>query len=111
VRFALNGSSGLLRTVNGLATAVQAYEVGVKSMQGATMIRGKFVMSVSDTVPGSNGDLVTYTPGAASVTRFTNHLPIVPEDVSYWAAQNRLWTLTESAGKRSVVGIRASAYA
>ena len=40
----------------------------------------------------------------------TDTLPIGPEDLSYWASRDQLWSATEYAGSRSVFAIRASAY-
>jgi hypothetical protein len=44
------------------------------------------------------------------VVMHTDHLPIGPEDVSYWRAKDQLWSLTEYAGSRSVFAVRALAY-
>ena len=41
---------------------------------------------------------------------YASALPPGPEDLSYWASHNQLWTLAEHPGKRSVLAIKASSY-
>jgi hypothetical protein len=109
VRFPIDYTTRLLTTAaDGYAHGSQAYDVSVTSMQGATAINGKFYLSTSDG-SGNKGDLATFSPGG-SVVMHTDTLPIGPEDLSYWAAKNQLWSLTEYAGSRSVFAVRASAY-
>jgi hypothetical protein len=40
----------------------------------------------------------------------TDTLPIGPEDLSYWAGRDQLWSLTEYVNGRYVYAVRASAY-
>jgi hypothetical protein len=109
VRFPIDYTTRMLtESADGYAHATQAYDVSVTSMQGATAINGKYYLSTSDG-DGNKGDLGTFTPGG-SVVMHTDHLPIGPEDVSYWRAKDQLWSLTEYAGSRSVFAVRASAY-
>lgn len=109
VRFPIDATTRMLTaSSDGLVRGAQAYDMSIGSMQGGTSIGGKFYLSVSDTSTG-RGEVVTYTPGG-SVTTYTNHLPIGPEDVSYWEGRDQLWSLTEYPGSRSIYAIRASAY-
>ncbi|MEJ3746794.1 hypothetical protein WEI85_26350 [Actinomycetes bacterium KLBMP 9797] len=108
-RFPIDAGTNLLvESSDGYARATQAYDVSVESMQGATAINGRYYLSTSDGSAG-RGDLATFTPGG-SVTMYADHLPIGPEDVSYWGAKGQLWSLTEYPGSRSVYAVRASAY-
>jgi len=109
IRWEIDYTNRMLRTgADGYARAVQAYDVSVTSMQGATAIGGKYYLSTSDGA-SNKGDLATFTPGGSVVMR-TDTLPIGPEDLSYWASRDQLWSATEYAGSRSVFAIRASAY-
>ncbi|GLI02485.1 hypothetical protein [Phytohabitans aurantiacus] len=109
VRFPIDASTRMLTaSSDGLVRGSQAYDMSIASMQGGTAIRGKYYLSVSDSDTG-RGEVKTYTPGG-SVTTYTNHLPIGPEDVSYWEARDQLWSLTEYPNTRSIYAIRASAY-
>lgn len=109
VRFPIDASTRMLTaSSDGYVRGSQAYDMSIASMQGATAIKNKFYLSVSDSDTG-RGEVKTYTPGG-SVTTHTNHLPIGPEDVSYWEARDQLWGLTEYPGSRSIYAIRASAY-
>lgn len=109
VRFPIDYTDRMFREgSDGYVRATEAYDVSVTSMQGATAINGKFYLSTSDS-DDNKGDLATYRPGS-SVTYHYDTLPIGPEDLSYWAARDQLWSVTEYAGSRSVFAVRASAY-
>ena len=109
VRFGIDYTNRKLRTgSDGYARGTQAYTVSFTSMQGATSVNGRFLVSTSDG-SGNRGDLIAWTPGG-SPKQYTDSLPIGPEDVSYWAARDQLWSLTEYPGSRSVFAIRASAF-
>lgn len=109
VRFPIDYTTRMLTTSSdGYAHGSEAYDVSVTSMQGATAINGKFYLSTSDG-DGNRGDLATFTPGG-SVVMHTDTLPIGPEDVSYWADRDQLWSLSEYPGRRSIFAVRASAY-
>ncbi|HEX6076919.1 MAG TPA: hypothetical protein VFZ32_16875 [Micromonosporaceae bacterium] len=108
-RFPIDFSNRLFRAdPDGYVRATEAYDVSVDSMQGATAVNGKFYLSTSDG-DANRGDLATFQPGNP-VTSHPDVLPIGPEDLSYWASRDQLWSATEWAGNRSVFAIRASAY-
>jgi hypothetical protein len=77
-------------------------------MQGVAGISGRFYLSTSDS-DTNPGDLGVFLPGN-EVVFHDDVLPIGPEDLSYRAAGDELWSVTEYAGNRSVFAIRASAY-
>lgn len=109
VRFPIDYTNRLFVTdPDGYARATEAYDMSLNSMQGATSINGKFYVSTSDG-PTNQGDLAIFQPGIPMTVHY-DVLPIGPEDVSYWAARDELWSVTEWAGNRSVFAIRASAY-
>ncbi|HEX5597996.1 MAG TPA: hypothetical protein VFX61_18570 [Micromonosporaceae bacterium] len=109
VRFEIDYTNRMLKTSSdGYARAVQAYDVSVTSMQGATAINGKYYLSTSDG-DANRGDLATFRPGGSVVMHYDT-LPIGPEDVSYWGPKGQLWSVTEYPGSRSVFAIRAGAY-
>lgn len=109
VRFQIDYTNRMLKTSSdGYARAVEAYDVSVTSMQGATAINGKYYLSTSDG-SGNRGDLATFRPGGSVVMHYDT-LPIGPEDLSYWGPKGQLWSVTEYPGSRSVFAVRASAY-
>ncbi len=109
LRFGIDYTNRMLRTdSSGYARGTEAYRVDFTSMQGATSINGRYLVSTSD---GSSnaGDLIAWRPGS-SPRYYNDSLGIGPEDVSYWASRDQLWSLTEYPGRRSVYAIRASAF-
>ncbi len=90
-------------SADGYTHATEAYRVGIKSMQGATAIDGKFYASAS-AGSGARGSLYTFT-ATSGPTRHASALPIGNEDLSYRGPRNQLWTLTEYPGKRFVVAV------
>jgi hypothetical protein len=109
VRFPIDYTNRMLTTSSdGYAHATQAYDLSVTSMQGATAIDGKYYLSTSDGA-SNKGDLATFAPDG-SVVMHTDTLPIGPEDVSYWAGRDQLWSLTEYVNNRYVFAVRTSAF-
>jgi hypothetical protein len=91
-----------------VATADWAYRVDVVSMQGALSLNGKYYLSTSDG-SGNEGDLGTWRPGSA-VTMHYDTLPIGPEDLSYRTNTDELWTVTEYAGRRMAISVKAGSF-
>ncbi len=109
VRYPIDYTTRMFReNADGYAYATEAYDVSVTSMQGVSGINGRFYLSTSDG-DANRGDLGIFVPGNDVVLHY-DVLPIGPEDLSYWAARDELWSVTEYAGTRSVFAIRASAY-
>lgn len=99
LRFALDRSTGLLRTdADGIARPVELGE-GVPRMQGATIVDGTWFITAS-AGEGNHGDLWVGRPGA--LVKHRGVLPTGPEDVTAWPGTDRLWSLTEWPGRRWV---------
>jgi len=93
---------------DGYAHGSEAYQVDLRSMQGATAIAGKFYVS-SSRGASSQGLVYTFTR-TSGPTAHPNALPPGPEDLSYWRVKDQLWTLAEHPGKRSVLAVKASSF-
>ncbi len=106
-RFPVDPVSGLLADdlggEGGTTTALGLDDAGVARMQGAVVARDRWyaTASVSPFLPGS---VYVGSPG-----RLRGHhlaTPIGPEDLAYWPAQDRLWTVTEHPHRRWVCAMR-----
>lgn len=100
VRFGLDPRSSLLQLdVNGRAHPLSLDEGGVRAMQGATVVDGRFYVT-SSAGRYRRGSMWVGHPG-----RFRKHacvLPPGPEDLAYWPSTRHLWSLTEYPGRRYV---------
>jgi hypothetical protein len=99
-RFALDPATG--RPAGAHSGAVEVIEAGIASMQGATRINGVYHVSASH---GAERPGHLYTGGVDGFIQHQQRLPVGPEDLSYEAGADRLWTLTEYPGKRVVVAV------
>ncbi len=83
--------------------SVEVVVTGIASMQGACRVRSTYVVSASQ---GSRhrGHLWVGT-ARDGFTQHAGVLPIGPEDLAYDRHTNRLWTLTEHPGHRSVLSL------
>ncbi|HEY7486956.1 MAG TPA: hypothetical protein VH912_21025 [Streptosporangiaceae bacterium] len=97
IRWEIDSATGLLKTVDGTATAVGALDVGIGRMQGATSINGKYYISRSN--GDKPGEVLTLKPGNPV---HSNDAPVGPEDLSYDRTTDWLWSLTEPTGNRFV---------
>ncbi|SFB38020.1 hypothetical protein SAMN05216266_109217 [Amycolatopsis marina] len=93
---------------DGYTHATQLVSAGIKSMQGATAINGKFFVSAS-AGSSSRGSLYTVT-GSGSATRHSGALPVGPEDLSYRGPANQLWSQTEYPGSRAVFAVNPNQF-
>lgn len=109
IRWEIDYTNRLLHTDDdGNARATEVRTVGVRSMQGATSIGDTYHISRSNG-SGKRGDYATWTPG--NYVEFHNGaLPVGPEDLSYWEAENEMWSQSEYAGRRYVYAVRPSAF-
>lgn len=98
-RFALDPRSGV--PVDG--PAVEVVAAGLASMQGATRIDGTYHVSASH--GASRPGHLYVGDGPTGFTRLAGVLPIGPEDLSYDAGTDRLWTVTEYPGRRYVIAV------
>jgi len=99
-RFPLDPVTG--RPSGPTCEAVEVLETGIPSMQGATRIHGVYHVSASR---GAKRPGHLYVGGIGGYTRHPGALPIGPEDLSYEASGDRLWTVTEHPGSRVVVAV------
>ncbi|GIG00856.1 hypothetical protein [Catellatospora citrea] len=90
------------------ATASWAYRVDVTSMQGALSLNGKYFLSTSDG-DSNDGDLGTWTPGGSVVMHYDT-LPVGTEDFTYRSNTDELWTVSEYAGRRMAISVKAGAF-
>ena len=95
---------------DGLVHASEAYRLARNHIQGAVSVGSRWYLSRS---AGSknNGQLIVASPDAGPVGSLrateTRQAGIGPEDLSYWPAQNQVWTVTEHAGRRMLYGVPA----
>jgi hypothetical protein len=109
IRYPADPSTSLLGPAgsDGLVHATEAYETGLLNVQGAACVRGRFFTSASYTTSSAKyGTLGTFTRGAGP-TQFVNTLQPYPEDLSYAAYDDALWSLSEHPGSRAVYAMRA----
>jgi hypothetical protein len=107
VRYPIDEQTFLLKpSDDGYAHGNEAYQVDIRSMQGATAIAEKFYVS-SSRGASTQGAVYTLTK-TNGPTEHARALPPGPEDFSYWRSKDQLWTLAEHPGKRSVLAIKAS---
>jgi hypothetical protein len=109
VRYPMDASTFMPKpSDDGYAHGSEAYQLDLRSMQGATAIAGKFFVS-SSRGADTQGLVYTFTR-TNGPTAHPNALPPGPEDLSYWQAKDQLWTLAEHPGKRSVLAVKASSF-
>lgn len=107
VRYPIDESTLLLKpSDDGYVHGSEAYQVDLRSMQGATAIGGKFYVS-SSRGANTRGSVYTFTK-TSGPTAHPGALPPGPEDLSYWQSKDQLWTLAEHPGSRSVLAVKAS---
>ncbi|MGH3386741.1 MAG: hypothetical protein ACRDO1_19335 [Nocardioidaceae bacterium] len=104
-RYAFDDGSKLLSTrEDGYAWPRELIADQVDRMQGATLVRGTYVITSSQGRT-SRGDMYVGPQGA--LTRHRGVLPIGPEDITYWSTRRQLWSLTEWPTRRWVYGMDA----
>ncbi|QNN51708.1 hypothetical protein [Nocardioides mesophilus] len=80
-------------------------EVGVDGMQGAVVVGGRHYLSTS-AGPSRHGSIWVGTPDA--LERRPGVLPVGPEDLSYAAATDRIWCVSEYPRHRYVFAMDRS---
>ncbi|MEZ5092087.1 hypothetical protein [Nocardioides sp.] len=104
-RFPLDLDTALLETgPDGRARPVELGE-GVRGMQGAAVVDGRWYVTVSRG-PTTPGTVYVGTPGRLVPHRWA--VPMGPEDIAAWPGTDRLWTLTEHPGRRWLLALRRS---
>lgn len=108
-RFELDASSAhIAEDTDGYARADWAYTVGIRSMQGAVSVNGKYHIHRSNGA-STRGDVFIWRPGNYA-TQHTGAVPIGPEDLSYWPQYGQIWSQTEYPGKRYVYASREASW-
>ncbi|NEE01605.1 hypothetical protein [Phytoactinopolyspora halotolerans] len=102
------GDYGIAEDSDGYARADWAYTVGIRSVQGAVSVNGKFHIHRSNG-SSTRGDVFIWRPGSFA-TQYTGAVPIGPEDVSYWPGRDEIWSQTEYPGMRYVYASRESSW-
>ena len=105
-----SGSDRLVTAADGVARAVRLYDTGVRQLQGAVSLHGRYYLATSN--GRDPGCLRSWTPGQNQVR--ATKWALGAEALSYWPGSRQLWSLTEKPGKRTVFAvsepkIRASA--
>lgn len=106
VRWGIDYTDRELIATGNKATASFAYQVDIRSMQGATAINGKFYICRTNGSAGRS-DLLTWVPGNLA-TIYNGALPPGGEDVAYRKNTDELWTVTEYPTNRYVLSDRKS---
>ncbi len=108
VRWGIDHTDRELIAAGNKATASWAYQVDIKSMQGATAINGKFFLCRTNG-SGTRSDLLTWTPGSPAKT-YARALPPGGEDLAYRKNTDELWTVTEYPTNRHVLSVTAGKF-
>jgi hypothetical protein len=100
VRYPLDPATHHLRAASdGSSEPVGLDEAGLGHMQGAAVAHGTYFVTTSRG-PRRRGHLQVGRPGAFRTV--ARALPPGPEDIAYWPATDRLWSLSEHPGRRWV---------
>jgi hypothetical protein len=99
--------AGPLALTDGVAVPT-AVEDGVEAMQGAVVVGGRRYASVGRGVHW-RGSMWTW--GADEPPReHRASLAVGPEDVSYWAHRDEIWSVSEEPGRRFIYAVPRSAF-
>jgi hypothetical protein len=102
VRFPLDLNTGLLDTGEDGRSWPAELDEGVHGMQGATVVDGRWYVTVSHG-PWQPGSVYVGTPGRLRRARWA--VPMGPEDIAAgW--EDELWTVTEHPHRRWIVSLR-----
>ncbi len=103
-RFPIDESSGLLATgEDGHSHPLDLADAGITRMQGAVAVDGRWYLSISNGpwLPGS-----TYVGSLDRPRRRWFTTPMGPEDLSYSAGDDRLWSVSEHPHRRWIYRMR-----
>lgn len=108
MRYPIDRKTQLLRSdERGHAVPAAMWDQQVERMQGATLVKGTWVIT-SSMGEGNPGDLWVGEPG--SYKRHRGVLPTGPEDIAFWPQRHQLWSVTEWPGRRWVYAIDADTW-
>lgn len=106
VSYELDPETSLLRAhEDGRVRPLSVYDAGVRAMQGATVVGGRYYVTTS---AGRHGRGSLWSGQLGAFKRFAHVLPIGPEDITYWPSTGQLWSLTEHPGRRYVFAMNRS---
>ncbi|WP_372729219.1 hypothetical protein [Nocardioides sp.] len=107
-RFALDPTTGLpAANAHGVSRPLAVDHEGVAGTQGVAIARGEQYRTVS------HGPLLPGTVVVGRGGRVRRHraaTPVGPEDLTYWASTDLLWSLTEHPGRRWICAMRRSTF-
>lgn len=107
-RFGLDPATGRLDAgTDGVTRPLRIDESGQPRMQGASVVDGRFYVTVSHG-PWGLGTVMTGLPG--SFRRFRWATPMGPEDLCYHPPSQRFWSVSEHPGRRWVFAMQRSTF-
>ena len=105
-RYELEPDTLMLATGDdGYARPMAFDEGGVVRMQGASIVGGRYHVTVSHG-PWKPGSMYVGTPGNLEEHRFAT--PMGPEDIAYWPSTDRFWSVSEHPHRRWVFSMKRS---
>jgi hypothetical protein len=105
-RYHLEPDTLMLQTgEDGLSRPIGVDEGGVSRMQGASIVGGRYYVTVSHGrwTPGS---VYVGTPGDLVEYQFAT--PMGPEDIAYWPSTEHFWSVSEHPHRRWVFSMKRS---
>lgn len=102
MQYALDPVTGAITTDDDGAARPKLYESGVRNMQGVVVVDGHWYVTRSRG-PWGRGSICAGEPG--SFSEHQRALPMGPEDLTYSASTDSLWTVSEWPGRRWIVTI------
>ena len=102
MQYALDPTTGAITTDGDGAARPTLYESGVRNMQGVVVVGGTWYVTRSRG-PWGRGSICAGEPG--SFAEHQRALPMGPEDLTYSASTDSLWTVSEWPGRRWTVTI------
>lgn len=105
-RYHLEPHTLMLQTgEDGLSRPIGVDEGGVSRMQGASIVDGRYHVTVSHG-PWKPGSVYVGTPG--DLTEYRWATPMGPEDIAYWPSTQRFWSVSEHPHRRWVYSMKRS---
>ena len=107
-RYDLEPDTLMLETGDdGYSRPVGIDEGGVSRMQGASIVEGRYHVTVSHG-PWKPGSMYVGTPGDLVEHRWA--MPMGPEDIAYWPSTDRFWSVSEHPHRRWVFAMKRSRF-
>ena len=107
-RYHLEPDTLMLQTgEDGYSRPIGIDERGVVRMQGASIVDGRYHVTVSHG-PWKPGSVYVGHPGAFVEHRLAT--PMGPEDIAYWPSTDRFWSVSEHPHRRWVFSMKRSRF-